>query len=89
MPKGAQKALAALLCGTPLTITRTEGFENAMVTSGGVSLKEVAPRTLASKLVGGLAFAGEVLDLDGPTGGFNLQWAFASGALAGRAALRA
>jgi predicted flavoprotein YhiN len=59
------------------------GFEKAMVTRGGVSLKEVDPNTLESKLIKGLYFCGEVLDLDGPCGGYNLQWSFSSGALAG------
>ena len=69
-----------------LTVTSTEGFENAMVTRGGVALKDIDPRTLGSRLVRGLFFAGEMLDLDGPSGGFNLQWAFSSGHLAGSAA---
>ncbi len=86
MPRAAQDELAALLAATPLSITATEGFEKAMVTSGGVALKEVDPKTLGSRLAEGLFFAGEVLDLDGPTGGFNLEWAFASGHLAGAAA---
>ena len=81
----AQRAkLADCLTGLPLTAVATEGFERAMVTRGGVNLREVDPRTLASRRVGGLFFAGEVLDLDGPCGGFNLQWAFSSGHLAGR-----
>ena len=67
-------------------MTSTEGFENAMVTRGGVALKDIDPRTLGSRLVRGLFFAGEMLDLDGPSGGFNLQWAFSSGHLAGSAA---
>ena len=57
-----------------------------MITRGGVDLSEVRPDTLASRLVEGLYFAGEVLDIDGPCGGFNLHWAFASGLLAGEAA---
>jgi hypothetical protein len=57
-----------------------------MVTRGGVSLDEVDPRTLQSRLVTGLFFAGELLDVDGPCGGFNLQWAFSSGRLAGASA---
>jgi hypothetical protein len=85
LPRPVQDDLAQRLAATRLTITRTEGFEHAMVTAGGVALKEVDPRTLASRLIGRLAFAGEILDLDGPTGGFNLHWAFASGALAGTA----
>ena len=54
-----------------------------MAMSGGVSLKEVDPATFESRLVNGLYFAGEVLDLTGPCGGFNIQFAFASGYLAG------
>jgi hypothetical protein len=76
------------LAEIPLTIVSTEGFEKAIVTSGGVALKEVNPKTLESRLVQGLYFAGEVLDLDGPCGGFNLQWAFSSGWLAGTSAGR-
>jgi hypothetical protein len=77
--------LTQLLTALPLTVTGTEGWDRAMVTRGGVNLKEVDPRTLRSKRLAGLALAGEVLDLDGPSGGFNLQWAFASGYLAGKA----
>ena len=76
--------LARLLTALPLTVTGTEGWDRAMVTRGGVNLKEVDPRTLRSKRLAGLALAGEVLDLDGPSGGFNLQWAFSSGRLAGK-----
>ena len=54
-----------------------------MVTRGGVALARVNPQTLESRLMPGLFFAGEVLDLDGPCGGYNLQWAFSSGMLAG------
>jgi predicted Rossmann fold flavoprotein len=79
----ARQAMAAILKGLPLTITGTEGWDAAMVTRGGVALKEVDPHMLQSRLVPGLFFAGEVLDLDGPCGGFNLQWAFSSGRLAG------
>ena len=53
---------------------------------GGISLKEVNPADLSSRLVKGLYFAGEILDLDGPCGGYNMQWAFSSGFLAGHAA---
>jgi predicted Rossmann fold flavoprotein len=78
--------LIKLLKNLPLTVTGTEGFGKAMATRGGISRDEVNPKTLESKLVCGLFFAGEVLDVDGPCGGFNLQWAFASGRLAGLAA---
>ena len=54
-----------------------------MATAGGVSLKQVRPDTLEGRLTSRLHFAGEILDLDGPTGGWNLQWAFSSGFLAG------
>jgi predicted flavoprotein YhiN len=56
------------------------------VTAGGVSTKEVNPKTMASRIVNGLYFAGEVLDIDGYTGGFNLQAAFSTGYSAGKAA---
>jgi hypothetical protein len=79
----ARCKLAELMTAMPLTITGTEGWDHAMVTRGGVSLKEVDPKSLASKRLAGLYLAGEVLDLDGPSGGFNLQWAFSSGRLAG------
>ena len=57
--------------------------EEAIVTSGGVSTKEINPKTMESKLVSGLYFAGELIDVDGYTGGFNLQIAFSTGSLAG------
>lgn len=65
-----------------------KGYERAVVTAGGVCLKEIVPKTLASRLREGLFFAGEVLDLDGDTGGYNLQIAFSTGALAGISAAR-
>jgi hypothetical protein len=67
-------------------VVATDGFEQAMVSSGGVSLREVHPATLESRIVPGLHFAGEILDLDGPCGGFNLQWCMSSGWLAGKSA---
>lgn len=85
-PAEARQALAALLTAAPLTAVDTEGFAKAIVTRGGVALKDVRPDTMESRLVSGLHFAGELLDLDGPCGGFNLQWAFSSGYLAGRSA---
>ncbi len=68
----------------PLKLTKLRGFDEAVVTSGGVELKEVAPKTMGSKKVRGLFFAGEVLDVDAFTGGFNLQIAFSTGFLAGK-----
>jgi predicted flavoprotein YhiN len=59
------------------------GFEEAIITSGGVDLSEINPKTMESKLIKGLYFAGEILDVDAYTGGFNLQIAFSTGHLAG------
>ncbi|HCE44159.1 MAG TPA: NAD(P)/FAD-dependent oxidoreductase [Lentisphaeria bacterium] len=81
--KSQREKLAQFLVECPLTIKVTAGFDRAMVTKGGVSLKEVNPDTLESRITKGLYFAGEILDLDGPCGGYNLQWAFSSGHLAG------
>ncbi len=75
--------LVKLLTAMPLTVTGHDGFKMAMITRGGVSLKEIDPKTMQSKLIDGLYFCGEVMDLDGPCGGYNLQWSFASGFLAG------
>ena len=84
LPTAGRKTLAGLLGGLELTVKGTDGFKIAFVTRGGVKLKEVDPKTLQSRFMPGLYLAGELLDLDGPTGGFNLQWAFASGWLAGK-----
>ncbi|MGO8694278.1 MAG: NAD(P)/FAD-dependent oxidoreductase [Rectinemataceae bacterium] len=70
----------------PLIVERVGGFEEAMATRGGVDLSEVDPRTLMSRIVPGLFFAGELLDIDGATGGYNLQAAFSTGRLAGTSA---
>ena len=67
-----------------LPVLGVDGFEAAQVTAGGLRTDEFDPRTLESRLVPGLFACGEVLDIDGPCGGYNLQWAWASGALAGR-----
>ena len=72
-----------------LTVTGTQGVHIAMVTAGGVALREINPATLESKLVPGFYFAGEILDLDGDTGGFNLQAACSTGYLAGQSAAAA
>jgi len=75
--------LIKTLAKTPLHIIGHEGFEKAMITRGGVSLKEIEPKTMQSKLINGLYFCGEVVDLDGKCGGYNLQWSFSSGYVAG------
>ena len=67
----------------PLTVKGARPFSEAVITRGGVSVKEVKPSTLESKLVPGLYLAGEILDVDAFTGGFNLQIAWSTGALAG------
>ena len=72
----------------PFRIIDYKGFERAVVTAGGVSLKEIVPKTMASRLRLGLYFCGEVLDLDGDTGGYNLQIAFSTGSLAGISAAK-
>ena len=67
-----------------LTITKTRPIDEAIVTAGGISTKEINPKTMESKLIQGLFFAGEVIDIDGFTGGFNLQAVFSMGNAAGR-----
>lgn len=79
----AKNKLIKLLAWTPFTINGHDGFDKAMITRGGISLKEIDPKTMKSKNISGLYFAGEIVDLDGPCGGYNLQWAFSSGYLAG------
>lgn len=67
----------------PMQVKGLRGFDEAVITQGGVSVKEINPSTMESKQVKGLYFAGEVLDLDAMTGGFNLQIAWSTGHLAG------
>ena len=77
------RSLAGLIQALPMTVTGTRGFAEAIVTRGGISTKEINPSTMESKLVKGLYFAGEVIDIDAHTGGFNLQLAWSTGHLAG------
>jgi predicted Rossmann fold flavoprotein len=79
-------AFVKLIKNVPMTIKGTRGFNEAIITRGGVSVKEVDPSTMESKLISGLFFAGEVLDIDTVTGGFNLQVAWSTGHLAGESA---
>ncbi len=81
-----RQALVAVLKGMTLHITSLRPIEEAIITRGGVSVKEINPATMESKLQDGLYFAGEVIDIDAYTGGFNLQIAFSTGFLAGRSA---
>ena len=78
------RKLCTVLKKYRVKILDTTGFKNAQITAGGVSLDEVNPETLESKIVKGLYFSGEVLDVYGECGGFNLQWAWASGYIAGK-----
>jgi hypothetical protein len=84
--QGERETLVALLKGWRLTIIGTRPIEEGMVTQGGVSLKNINPRTMESRLVKGLYFCGEMIDIDADTGGFNLQAAFSTGYLAGESA---
>ena len=80
-----RKKILRMLKALPFTIVGTRGFDEAIVTQGGVSLKEVNPKTMESKLVKNLYITGELLDLDADTGGYNLQIAFSTGYAAGKA----
>jgi predicted Rossmann fold flavoprotein len=82
-PGQVRSDLLKTLAWTPLTVTGHDGFKMAMITRGGVSLKEIRPETMESKKIRGLYFCGEIMNLDGPCGGYNLQWSFASGFVAG------
>lgn len=84
--KEERKRFIELLKSFPLTVKGCRGFAEAVITQGGVSISKVNPSTMESKLVQGLFFAGEVLDLDALTGGFNLQIAWSTGYLAGSSA---
>ena len=81
--KEERMTLVNLLKGLPMTIIGLRGWNEAIITKGGVSVKQVNPSTMESKLVNGLYFAGELLDLDAMTGGYNLQIAWSTGYLAG------
>lgn len=83
LSKSGRAALLQAIKRMPIAVTGTRGFAKAEVTAGGVALDEVDSRTMQSKLVPGLYLAGEVLDLDGPIGGYNFQAAFSTGWLAG------
>ena len=76
--------LLKLFTSFKVKITETNSFENAQVCAGGVNCDEINPLTMESKLVKGLFFAGEILDVDGACGGYNLQWAWSSGFVAGK-----
>ena len=83
-----KSGLVRFLLNYPLETSGVYGYKKAEVTAGGVELKEVNVGTMESKIVPGLYFAGEILDIDGRIGGFNFQWAWSSGAVAGRSAAK-
>jgi predicted Rossmann fold flavoprotein len=87
-PNADHKTLAKALKNWKFEIEGYVGYERCVVTAGGVSLEEVTPKTLESRMIPGLYFAGEVLDLDADTGGYNLQTAFSTGYLAGISAAK-
>ncbi|MDL1950777.1 hypothetical protein FBQ97_13315 [Acidobacteria bacterium ACD] len=88
LPREARRRAAEALSGLLLPVSGTEGYRTAEVTGGGVALEEVDPGSGESRLVPGLFLAGELLDAFGPIGGFNFQWAWATGATAGTGAAR-
>ena len=87
-PNADHKTLAKALKAWKMEIAGFVGYERCVITAGGVSLEELTAKTLESKMVPGLYFAGEVLDLDADTGGYNLQTAFSTGYLAGISAAK-
>lgn len=86
LPKKIRRKLIRELKGLKIPLARLDSLEAAVITMGGVKLSEVNPRTMESRIVPGLYLAGELLDLDGPTGGYNLQIAFSTGWVAGASA---
>ncbi len=84
-----RESFARFLFNCPVSVSGSQGYEKAEATAGGVDLREVDSKTLESNLCARLFFAGEVLDVDGRIGGFNFQWAWASGTVVGRAILHA
>lgn len=83
-----ERSTLAQITDYRMRVTRLGGMEIAMATSGGISLEEINPKTMESKICKNLYFAGEVLDIDGDTGGFNIQAAFSTGYLAGKSILK-
>ena len=83
LPRQPRQALAQILTGLPLPVVGTRGWNYAEVTAGGVPLSEVNPRSMTSRKVPGLYLIGEMLDCDGRIGGFNFQWAWTTGHIAG------
>lgn len=78
-----RKKLVGIIKNIELNVEKTASIKEAIITAGGISTKEISPKSMESKLIGGLYFAGEIIDVDALTGGFNLQIAFSTGRLAG------
>ena len=89
LSRDGRRTLVGALTALVLPVAQPRGWNYAEVTAGGVPLAEIDYRTLQSRRVPGLYFAGEILDCDGRIGGFNFQWAWSTGHLAGRAAVAA
>jgi predicted Rossmann fold flavoprotein len=87
-PRDERRLLVHALVAWPLPVAATRGYNYAEVTAGGVALDEIDPVTMASRVCPGLYLVGEILDVDGRIGGFNFQWAWSSGFVAGRALAR-
>ena len=84
--KEERKIILSTLKDFRIPLAAFRPIEEAIVTSGGIDVKEISPKTMESKIVSGLYFAGEVIDVDAYTGGFNLQIAYSTGYLAGKSA---
>jgi predicted Rossmann fold flavoprotein len=84
VPKDKMNQLIRLLFDWEFNIIGSKDFDDAQVTAGGIDIKDINPQSLESKLIKGLLFCGEVLDIDGLCGGYNLQWAWSSGYVAGK-----
>ncbi len=83
LPDSKRQSMVRVMKDLPLTVSKLRPFKEAQVTAGGVSTDEIDPHSMQSKLVPGLYFAGELIDVNGDSGGFNLQWAWSSGYVAG------
>jgi predicted flavoprotein YhiN len=88
LPKGKWQEVLRQIKGLSATVTGTLSIEEAFVTGGGVSLKEIEPKTMGSRIAPGLFFAGEIIDVHAHTGGYNITIAFSSGHVAGTAAAK-
>jgi predicted Rossmann fold flavoprotein len=89
LTKGDRRRLMHALLDTPLAVVDSRGYSYAEVTSGGIPLDEIDPATMRSRICPGLYLVGEILDVDGRLGGFNFQWAWSSGWIAGEAIAQA